>query len=350
MAALAEPLTRHAVMVERLKSGEVAKFAPFLREIDRRIRETLTRDGLTQFQRGRLEAMLAEIDAMLAEVLGRYSRQLQLGLREFAEYEAAFAARTLETTGVMVTVPTVGLVAAAAFAAPLQVKGAAGGQLLAPFIAKWTQAEREAVTGAIRMAVAQGQTVQETVQAIRGTRAAGYKDGLLATTTRHAEAVTRTAVAHVGDVSRLETYRANADIVKGEQWSATLDGRTTDVCRSLDGKVFELDKGPRPPAHINCRSVRIPVLTDEFAFLTKGEQRSSKDGPVPANVTYYGWLKSQPAAFQDSVLGPARAKLFRDGGLSADRFAALQLDRQFRPLTLDEMRRLEPLAFNRAGL
>lgn len=347
MAALAEATTRHAVFVERLKSGQVAKFAPFLRELDRGIREILTRGGLTDFQRSRLEAVLAEIDALMGEVLTRYTGQLRLDLREFAAYEATFAGKTLESTGVAASVPTAGQVAAAAFAQPLQ---GASGKLLEPFIADWTRKEREAVTGAIRVGVAQGQTTPQIVAAIRGTKARGYADGVLATTNRHASAVVRTAVAHVGDIARLETFKANADIIKGEQWSATLDSRTTDICRALDGRVFALDKGPRPPAHINCRSVRIPVLADEFAFLTKGEQRSSVNGPVDARLTYYDWLKQQPAAFQDEAIGPTRGLLLRKGGLSADRFAALQLDRNFKPLTLDEMKLLEPLAFKRAGL
>ncbi|MFP3663054.1 hypothetical protein SB768_31970, partial [Burkholderia sp. SIMBA_043] len=59
---------------------------------------------------------------------------------------------------------------------------------------------------------------------------------------------------------------------------------------------------------------------------------------------------TQPAAFQDATLGPVRGKLFRDGGLTAERFAALQLDKNFKPLTLDQLKELEPLAFERARL
>ena len=50
------------------------------------------------------------------------------------------------------------------------------------------------------------------------------------------------------------------------------------------------------------------------------------------------------------MLGPARGTLLRDGGLSAERFQELRLSRNFEPLTLAEMQRLEPLAFERAGI
>src|SRR3990167_2545176 len=45
------------------------------------------------------------------------------------------------------------------------------------------------------------------------------------------------------------------------QYSAVLDQRTTDYCRCMDGKVFEMGEiaGMVPPAHYNCRSITVPV-------------------------------------------------------------------------------------------
>lgn len=54
-------------------------------------------------------------------------------------------------------------------------------------------------------------------------------------------------------------------------------------------------------------------------------------------MTYNSWLKRQPAVFQYEVLGPERAKLFRSGGLSLDKFA----DDSGRLYTLDELRARE---------
>lgn len=120
-------------------------------------------------------------------------------------------------------------------------------------------------------------------------------------------------------------------------------------CRTLDQQVFELGKGPRPPLHHNCRSTVLIVLKDEYAGRGNINKRASKDGPVD-NESYYSWLNKQPKDFQDDVLGETRGKLLRSGGLSADKFAALQLDKNFKPLTLDEMRSREPMAFKKAGL
>lgn len=351
--ALTDPLTRNAVFVERLKAGEIKKFDPYLREIDAQIRDMLTREDVPSLSRQRLEALLSVVADMMRGVQERYTVQLQEDLQTFAVYQSEFAARALNDAtpdAVTVTTPTADVVATAVLTQPLHVQGADGGKLLEPFIADWSQAERDAVTGAIRLGMVQGQTTSEIIKRIRGTRTLNYADGLLDVTRRHAAAIVQTAIQHAGDAGRQATYAANDDIVAEEQWVSTLDSHTTQLCRSLDGLRFPVNEGIRPPAHINCRSIRVPVLAPEYEFLSAGRTRASSDGQVDARLTYYEWLKTQPAAFQDMALGPVRAKLFRDGGLSAETFAELNLGRNFEPLTLDEMRALEPLAFDRAGI
>lgn len=67
------------------------------------------------------------------------------------------------------------------------------------------------------------------------------------------------------------------DFVKGMQYSAVIDSRTTEVCRFLDGKVFPMDEPElrrlSPPNHWNCRSLLVPVVTavDEGDFITPSE-------------------------------------------------------------------------------
>jgi len=122
------------------------------------------------------------------------------------------------------------------------------------------------------------------------------------------------------------------------------------MCRSMDGKVIELDQGPKPPWHINCRSSIIAELQPRYQKYMKGAKRESKDGPVSGGLTYYEWLKAQPETFQDDVLGKQRGTLFRDGGLSAKRFAELNLKRNFKEVSLEMIKKKTPSAFERAGL
>lgn len=151
----------------------------------------------------------------------------------------------------------------------------------------------------------------------------------------------------------MEVAKANTDIVSEVEMVATLDSKTSQQCRSMDKRRFPVDSGPRPPFHPNCRTTFV-LLTKLSEMFAKGATRASAGadgaGQVSASLDYYHWLQQQPASFQDVAIGPVRAKLFREGGLSVERFAELQLDRNFAPLTLVQMKGLEPLAFERAGI
>ncbi|RQO62236.1 minor capsid protein [Pseudomonas sp. KBW05] len=356
--AILDATIRHAVFLEKLKAGEVGKFAPFLKEIDRSIRDRLTQSDLTEYNTKRLEALLKEVDSLLLGIFDRYSAQLNLDLVDIANYEAQFEATSLARSapvGVSLDVvgPTAAAIRTAVLTNPLSVRGTGGGKLLKAFIKGWTGEERERVTGTIRQGFFEGQTNFQIIRNIRGTKAAGYKDGILATTNRNASTIVHTAIQHVSAQARMEVAKANTDIVQEIQMIATLDSKTSQQCRSMDKRRFPVDSGPRPPFHPNCRTTFI-LLTKLSEMFAKGATRASVGAnggqQISASLDYYQWLQQQPASFQDVAIGPVRAKLFREGGLTVERFAELQLDRNFAPLTLKQMKVLEPLAFERAGL
>lgn len=70
------------------------------------------------------------------------------------------------------------------------------------------------------------------------------------------------------------------------------------------------------------------------------------DGQVPAETTYLEWLGKQPAGVQDEVLGPTRAKLYRDGKLPMDRMYG----DKGQWLSIDQLRARDAAAFKRAGM
>lgn len=356
--ALLDASIRHAVFLEQLKSGEVKKFAPFLKEIDRSLRERLTKADLTDYTTKRLESLLKDVDSLLLGIFDRYTDQLNLDLVDIANYEAQFEATSLNKvvpTGVTfdAALPTTAAIRAAILTNPLSVRGTDGGKLLDTFIQGFTSTERQRLTGAIRQGFFESQTNFQIIKNIRGTKALGYNDGILATTSRNAGAIVRTAVQHVSTQARMETLKENSDVVQQVELVATLDSKTTQVCRSLDKRRFPIDSGPRPPLHINCRTTVIAVTSFSSLFAKDATRASVGDTgglQVSADLSYYDWLKQQPATFQDKAIGPTRAKLLRDGGLSTERFSELQLDRNFLPLTLNQMKVLEPLAFEKAGV
>lgn len=354
-ASLHDQVTRRQVLLERYKAEELRRLDDFLRDVDRALRERLGRVG-TEFQRGRLEVLLAELDTLMEAIQRPYQRDLFERARELASHEAGLEARALAGLARFeAIIPPAAQLHAAVFSAPLGARGAGGGLLLEPFVSKWAEADRERVVGVIRRGAFEGRTTDQIIRDVRGTKARQFQDGILAVNRRNAATVVRTALQHVATQARMETLHANADILDGYEWSATLDGRTGEICRSLDGRVFELGKGPLPPAHPNCRSAIVPVTKSfrelglDIDDLPPGD-RASIDGPVDGSLSYYEWLKRQPAGFIEEAIGPTRAALLLKGGLSAEKFAELQLGRNFQPLTLEEMRRLAPKVFERAGV
>jgi SPP1 gp7 family putative phage head morphogenesis protein len=78
---------------------------------------------------------------------------------------------------------------------------------------------------------------------------------------------------------------------------ATLDSHTSDICRSLDGKVFKMsDYKPgvtAPPFHVYCRSTTAPHFKDNFDV--GGRAARGADGKtyyVPDDVTYSEWKRA----------------------------------------------------------
>lgn len=345
--------TRAQVFLERYKQGTVNDVLPVfddLKGLEKIVRRALSSSTVVgDLNKRQLTALLSDVLKLQQKVVAVFDARLQDELTQFMrvnadlEYEALDAAIVtgsgVSLTPTVVTLPQV-----------LQSPIPATGQLLSEFVKGWKTRNLVAANNLIRKGYVNGWTTEQMVQSLIGTKKAGYADGLIGESRRTAESIVRTSVQHVATVQRHDLLSANEQVLDGYQITATLDSSTTTICRSLDGKVFPLHEGPRPPFHVRCRTSIRPKLKKKYAFLEEGGTRSSKDGYVDAKLTYYDWLKKQPAAFQNEALGPTRAKLFRDGGLTADAFARLNLDKRFEPLTLAEMKTKAPAAFRAAGL
>ncbi len=263
-------------------------------------------------------------------------------------------------------------------------QGVYSGKTIAQWFDDLKRSEFRRIMSSVRSGVAQGLTTDDIVRDIMTTQ-----NNI---TRRGATAVARTATNGVANAAREEYFRANADIIDKVVWVSVLDGRTTAICRSLDGEVWGVNEPhPTPPIHVNCRSTLAPVFEgagivgerpfvrdtrtrrfrerdfraeakaaagpDRWREMTEKQRRrqiagvrrdwiNRNVGQVPAKVTYEQWLKRQSASFQDDVLGPSRGKLFRQGGITLDRF----VDNTGKEYTLKELKRRDREAFKEAGL
>ncbi|MBN7822177.1 minor capsid protein [Bowmanella yangjiangensis] len=353
---LADAEIAHAVSMQRFSNGVVRRMIALLNRVDSdlfaRLMAAIEQMPPGSFTVERLDQLLLSVQSLNSQAYAALRRDLDAELLAYVEYEATYQQNLLTATipqAVQVVVPINSVnaqqVYAAAMARPFQ------GKLLREYTQNIEANRLTRIRDAIRIGFVEGETVDQMVRRIRGTRANGYADGLLEIDRRDAESIVRTAVNHLSNYTRQAFYQANDDLVSEWQFLATLDGRTTITCASLSGKTFPIGEGPQPPRHINCRSTSVPVIKGwrELGLsaeeIGKGTQ-ASMDGYVADDVTYTQWLRNKPAAFQDEVLGATRGKLFREGKVDIDRFT----NDKGKVYTLEELRKRDEALFERVGI
>lgn len=130
---------------------------------------------------------------------------------------------------------------------------------------------------------------------------------------------------------------ANKDVYKDlevEKYEilATLDSKTSEICRDMDGKIFkrsEYEVGiTAPPFHVWCRTTTVPYFDDEEEGKRAARDKDGKYYLIPENMTYREWEKTfvdggskeglekaTPEALQDAVLSiDKNSKLFKSYG------------------------------------
>lgn len=341
---------RHATFLARLSSAEANKIVKFLDtevypDLIERIRSRLERHrsgsvrGLHSTKR--MLELKRDIDQIIREGTREAYRQTSAILRDAAVVEARSVVRMLddvfEPFRISSTMPSTPLLRSIVSNSMIR------GEFLRDDFSAMSARNRRNVARAINIGLAQGESIESIVRRVRGSSV--NPGGVLAASRHDARRIVRTAVNHTTTRAREITYRDNSDVISGVRWVSTLDARTSQVCISLDGQVFGIDEGPRPPAHPFCRSTTSPV-TKSFRELgidldeIPPGTRASADGQVPDSVTYPKWLRRQSTETQNQVLGPTLAKHWRAGRVTVDRF----IDSQYRPLSLSEILRLEGIS------
>ena len=184
--------------------------------------------------------------------------------------------------------------------------------------------QKDALTRHIRQGVFSGESTAEIARRMVGklefgqralsSRQKALAGGELTKLANHQiRTIVRTSVNQVQNQASQAVYAANSKVAPKYQYVATLDSRTSAVCRDLDGKTFAYNRGPTPPQHFNCRSTTVPVvdfdgLQKKYPSLEKppvgkAVTRPSATGRVPQNTTYGEWLLKQDKKLQVKTLG-----------------------------------------------
>ncbi len=79
----------------------------------------------------------------------------------------------------------------------------------------------------------------------------------------------RTEYMHALNQGQIESYRAKG--YTKLKWIATMDDKTSKICRKLNRKEYDIERLPDIPAHPNCRCTMVPVI-DMAAAEKRGDE------------------------------------------------------------------------------
>lgn len=310
-----DEMLNHQIDLQQYGNGVARRLAAILHRVEDDILAQIALAEAAPSRMAQLELLLAQIRQMLAAAYESAHSTLQRDLRAFTDVELQAQAQILAASEVAAGFSQLSpdLIYTAAMAQPFQ------GRFLREWFASLAQADQQRYSDQLRIGYVEGESLRSIMNRVRGL--SSIRESQL-------ESVVRTALSHFQNFAQHRLYEQAG--VKYQQLIAVLDGVTSAICRGRSNKVYALESAPRLPFHPRCRSSYLPLSSREALV-------------VPS---YSDWLKGQPRSRQDDILGPTRARLWREGKLTLDKF----VNRRGRELILDELRARYPGYWRRAGL
>jgi SPP1 gp7 family putative phage head morphogenesis protein len=329
-----DTLTRRQVFIQRFAQGRAREAEKTLARIYAKASERVAREP-DSIGGQRLRLMLSDINSLLGEFFDDLSNDIADNALEFAEDEAALAVKAFDkSANVVMSNVSLGALEQAVFGRGMDAKVGSSKLTLNQALREFANGKRREILNIINDGILLGETTPEIAKQVKQAAKLRPK--------HQVNSLVRTAINHAGSMARKTALEENQAFFDGEEWKSTLDSRTTLICGGRDGNIYPLGEGPYPPAHWGCRSLRVPVFKEEFLL---EKEKVKKDR------TFDEWLRDQSADFQDEYFsqfpdGKEKAALFRRGGLDIQQFRT-ETGANY---TLDDLRRIEPLAFSKANI
>ena len=169
----------------------------------------------------------------------------------------------------------------------------------------------------------------------------------------NAQRLIRTELNYISNKGTMQAYK-DTGILEQYRYLATLDSRTSDICREMDGKIFDIKEAKvgvnQPPLHPYCRSTTIPHFEDdEIGALIEDRVARDKDGEgksikLGENLNFFDWVDKYGSESFKSKVTAQRAK-FKEMDAAPPTTEALVADEilkefdpdDYEPLTQEEI-------------
>ena len=327
----------------RFNAGERQKVLKILAALQKELKGKLYSD-LTDFSRARVNKLIKESTAIINN---HYTDMGDvLNVKELAAQVTKNTAGSIVSIGLDASLPTAAVMKSLTDDLLLQ------GSPLSGWWSKQASDLSFRYANAVRQGVVQGETLQQMIVRVfgskrLGTPGIGFPDSVLR---RNASALVHDSIMKVSGEAKMAVYEANQDIMKGYYWLSSLDGIICIRCVARSGAKWDLKFQPMgSPAlpfvrqgdlHVSCRCLVLPILKS-YAELGSPDipepgkgTRASDLGQVDADLSFSGFLERHSKEYQDNLLGPGRADLWRRKVITLSQL----LDFQGNPLTLAQLR------------
>lgn len=275
---LLDMFLRHQIYLEAFKDNHTTEFLAVVAAMMRGVRGAfldIEKEQMRELTRTELQTLIRRARQAQAAQFDMYTDNLLRKLERFTAIEQDIAAGMIYSKQ------------------PARIKSIwstvknepmATGDLLPAFITNLSVASIAAVDKLIRSGYAHSLSVAGTLKNIIGTRTLNYRDGVFNKISNWNKAVSNTSFQHASMLAF--KYEVSKEHDK-YQWVSIIDNRTSEICVSRDGNIYDYETGPLPPAHPNCRSTAVPIV---------GSKRDVPD--------YKEWLETQSDEFREEMDRP----------------------------------------------
>lgn len=136
----------------------------------------------------------------------------------------------------------------------------------------------------IGSAIARGESYSKTARGIRER---------FGVTQYEATRLVQTETCYFQNQAEIEALKTMG--IEKYKFIATLDSRTSDICREHDKKVYNIEDAKAgenlPPLHPNCRSTVSAYLGEEYESAIRVARNENGENEYVDNVPYGEWLK-----------------------------------------------------------
>jgi hypothetical protein len=347
--------SQHQIYLQKVAAKYGNDVVPHLERIQSGVNDIFEHYRGMNLTPKREERIKAQINELTRLELQDYIKNLKSDTKGVGEYEAQFAARTLddiiESDDFNAVVPTATQVNTLAIASPIKLgenNFITYNTMMRNYWQKWTD-EIDAIVQQGFLAGGTIQDIQSRVMQAMQLEGEVSKTAL-SRAKRSARAIAITGINHYSNQATIAFVDVNDDALIGYRSISVLDSRTSQQCRSLDQEFAAKDDAKalariKAPSHPSCRRKLVYEVADKYKFDDEDLQRSSNfriDGkldpkPVKSGQRYYDYMAKLSAKDQDAILGPTLGKAFRKLN-DPDKFAKLTIDSLGNPLTITELK------------